>query len=442
MFPVKAITLKGRLLVGLLKAFGKLLHLINGKKWQHPKSGFEENPATMTKGDIMYFGYKYYYKPHETAEHNSGLEEYFKNQDIDFTPPADFIIDKEITLSAGGDLMPYKVITKQSTKHLWDEVGDFYFGSDIVFANLETPIDLTRKPNAVPEVMLNDMLFNGSEELYHIYNGNGKYKGYHVLSTANNHSLDMGGQGIVNTLNFLDDKKVAHVGTARSVDEQDSSPIIERQGMKVAFLAYTYSMNKFLPIKGKEYMTNYIRLNQAEPDISLIINQAKKAKQRGADIIVCSLHMGNAYQAYPLQQTVDVFHEVFNKAGVDIILGGHPHNAQPMEKYSFTCPHTNISKNGFAIYSLADFVAYDIFTWCKMPIILKLKLAKGKQANKEHTIISGLDVMPIYNYGTINNGVFEMRFLPLMDDKVKNMNREAELLYEFARKVVNKSLSS
>ena len=438
MFPVKAITLKGRLLVGLLKAFGKLLHLINGKKWQHPKSGFEENPATMTMGEVMYFGYKYYYKPHQTAEPNTGLEEYFKNQDLDFTPPADFIIENEITLSAGGDLMPYKVITEQSTKHLWDEVGDFFFNSDIVFANLETPIDLTRKPNTVPEVMLNDMHFNGSEELFQIFSGNGKHKGYDVLSTANNHSLDMGEKGIINTLNFLKDKKVAHVGTARSEEEQENFPIVDRQGIKVAFLAYTYSMNKFLPIKGKEYMTNYIRLNQAEPDISLIIEQAKKAKQRGADIIVCSLHTGNAYQAYSLQQTVNVFHEVFNKAGVDVILGGHPHNAQPMEKYSFTCPYTNTPKNGFAIYSLADFVAYDIFTWCKMPIILKLKIAKGKQANKEQTVISGLDVMPIYNYGIYNKGQFEMRFLRLMDNKVRTMNEEAELLWGFAEKILNK----
>ena len=46
--------------------------------------------------------------------------------------------------------------------------------------------------------------------------------GIDVLSTAGNHSLDTGFSGLTSTLDFLDDAKIAHIGTARSKEERDS----------------------------------------------------------------------------------------------------------------------------------------------------------------------------------------------------------------------------
>jgi hypothetical protein len=412
------------------------LHIFRWKKWQYPPVGFHDDPLHFTPKDILFFAYKYYFRTLEKAEKNSGLEEYFLTQDFSF--PEKPAGATTITLSAGGDLMPYEWVNPQATKHLWDEVGDFYFNSDIVFANLETPVFLDEPSSLTPEVMLNDMYFNGSPDLYKIYSGNGKYKGYDVLSTANNHMLDMGEDGLVQTLDFLDNKEVVAVGSASSIKEQENFPIVDREGVKVAFLGYTYSLNKLVPIAGKEHMTNYLPLNQPNADISLIIHHAKLAKARGADMVVCSLHCGCAYQAYPASHTVDLYHRVFEDAGVDVILGHHPHNPQPMEQYQFTDPFTGEEKLGFAVYSLGDFVAYDLNIFCRMPLLLKLEITKAN----EHAFVSGLQVLPAYIAGKKTKGGLQLQLLnlhklgqnnfnhPFMD---KTMDKEARTLHRFLR---------
>lgn len=410
------------------------LHLFRWKKWQYPPAGFHDDPLHFTFKDILFFAYKYYFRTLEKAEKNSGIEEYFLTQDFSFPEKGEG--STTITLSAGGDLMPYEWVNPAATEHLWDEVGDYFFGSDIVFANLETPFYINEGASLCPEVMLNDMYFNGSPALYKIFSGNGKYKGYDVLSTANNHMLDKGVEGLEDTLGFLENKEVEAVGSAYSKEDQANFPIVVRDGVKVAFLAYTYSLNKLVPIAGKEYMTNCLPLNQPGCDIGLIISHAKLAKERGADMVVCSLHCGCAYQAYPATHTVDLYHRVFDEAGVDVILGHHPHNPQPMEQYQFTDPFTGEEKLGFAVYSLGDFVAYDLNIFCRMPLLLKFEITKSAM----HTFVSGLQVLPAYIAGKQTANGLELRLLnlhklgqdgfnhPFMD---RELNKEARTLHHF-----------
>lgn len=443
--PTLPYSKKGKILVASVKFLYKILGSFN-PNWRSPLSNFEENPAYFSLKDVLYLGYKYYQKP--PYLYPESLIEHFHKQNFDFPIPEGFEIKNKITLSAGGDLMPYKWIQKPYTKHLWDEVGDYFFDADIVFANLETPIDISRPPSLVPEVMLNDMLFNGSEEMFEIFSGNGKFKGYDVLSTANNHSYDMGKQGVWATIDFLEKQKVAFTGTARSLEERTNFPILERNGIRVAFIAYTYSLNKFHLPKEENYLVNTERLNTATPNLEQIKQDTLQAYKRGADIVVLSLHTGNAYQPYPSEHTVAVYQRIFNECGVDIILGSHPHNPQPMEKYVFTCPISQKQKQGFAIYSLADFVAYDIFVWDRLVPLLKIEIAKGNFNGTSHTQIIGIEVLPVYNWGTKKTyKTKEMRFLPLEQvlAQIKNKQtpkfmselcqKEALYLYHFWKEV-------
>jgi hypothetical protein len=414
--PVRPITLRGRLLVALLRFLYRFVALLKGKRWQMPPTYMEESPRYMGKEEVIYLGYKYYYQPPSVFD--PALVRHFREQHLKFSSPAGFESHSRITLSAGGDLMPYEWIVPEATPHLWDDTGDFFFSSDLVFANLETPIDPTRPPSLVPEVMLNDMLFNGSPEMFAIFSGQSvtdrRFRGYDILSTANNHSLDMGEQGVYQTIDFLEKQGVAFTGTARHAQEAESFPILERRGIRVAFLAFTYSLNQFEPPAGKEWLVNYLRLNRPGCSIEPIIRQAQQAKAQGADTVVLSLHAGFAYQPYPMAHTVDLFHRIFEQAGVDIILGGHPHVAQPMEKYVFKDPFTGMTKPGFAIYSLADFVAYDIFVWDRMPVMLKLDIEKGKIGDRTHTQVTDVEVLPVYNWGNKDpRQARQLRFLDL-----------------------------
>jgi poly-gamma-glutamate synthesis protein (capsule biosynthesis protein) len=421
-FPVTLpYTTKGKKVITILSYLYAFVGLFLKRKWLTPKKNFEENPRTVGWLGAIYLGYKYYFAPHLQAE--EGIEKYFRQQNLDFQPFNKNDVLQEITMSVGGDLMPYEWINKNATQHLWDEVGDWFFDADLVIANLETPIDTSKSQNCVPELMLSDMYFNGSEEMFDIFSGNGKYKGYDLLCTANNHSMDMGEQGLRETIAFLKSKNIPYVGTALDETEQKIPVIIERKGIKFAFIAWTANLNQLLPPEDKPFMVNYLRLNVEGIDIKPLVIQAKAARAAGADIIITMLHTGNAYQAYPSAHTVANFHRIFEQTGSDVILGYHPHNAQPMEKYTFKDPFTNEEKQGFAIYSTADFIAYDIFVWDRMIPLLKLKFQQSSHTGK--TKLSEIELKPTYMWGTKfpEKGKEEIRMLDLKK-LIKNLESQ------------------
>jgi len=366
---VRPYSTKGKILCYTIQCLCFFIALFRGKKWERAIE-FEENPRTMTFRDLVYFSYKYYYKSPLLPSADKIKKHFSEKSDN----TADF--KTLLTVSIGGDLMPYDLITPENTKHLWEEVGADFFGSDIVFANLETPLDKDKKSNAVPEVMLNHMYFNTDETTFEVFSGHGIYKGYDILSIANNHSLDMGETGLEKTINFLERTGIKTVGAKKDKSDKDFQ-IIEVKGVKIGFVAYTYSLNEFLPAEGREWMVNYLPLNTADCDLNMILEQVTACKEAGAEFIICSMHCGNAYQAYPSAQTIALYEKVFKTCGVDVIAGGHPHNLQPWKTYAYTDPFSGKAKTGFAIYSLADFIAYDIYTWCHLCAYLQLEIGRG-----------------------------------------------------------------
>ncbi|MBI3239880.1 MAG: CapA family protein [Flavobacteriia bacterium] len=401
--PVRAISFKGKLLTRLVR-FGFRVRSIFGKKYVYPLKGHHEDPLKMSTNERLYLGYKYYYKAIVEAEENSGIAGQFK---LPLQPkiPDGFIPETTITMSAGGDLMPYTCINKVTCSHLWDEVGEFFFSSDIVFANLETPIDNTKKPSAVPEVMLSNMYFNGSSELFDVFSAFGKYGVYDILSVANNHSLDQQSDGLLATLDFLTEKGIAFTGAVKTREDYNHFPILERDGIKIAFLAWTFSLNMETVPTETPWLCNHICLNEPNPDISPIIHQAKLAHERGADLVAAALHMGCAYQPFPDQQIIDTMQRICREAGVDLILGGHPHNPQPLSFYNYHDQITGEEKQSLIIYSLGDFVAYDIFKWCHAPLIAKLNISKGSMNGKSLTCITGIQLKTLYLDATVEKGI-------------------------------------
>jgi poly-gamma-glutamate synthesis protein (capsule biosynthesis protein) len=371
-----------------------------GKDWDDAMPGHHEDPLHMRFGEVLHLAHKYYFRviTHKVA--GDGMSRHFNENQTENSLSQHPGAGESITLSAGGDLMPYKCMDKETCATLWDECGDFFFGADIVTANLETPFDLQSSPSAVPEVMLKNMYFNGSAEMFDVFSGMGRYKGYDVLSAANNHSLDQGEAGLIRTLNFLEQKGIHYSGAAASKKALNDFPVVEKKGIRVAFLAATFSLNALNTPPGKEWIVNHLPLNSKDPDISLLVQQAEIARRKGADLIAAHLHMGLAYQPYPVEDTVNTMHHICRQTGIDIILGGHPHNAQPFELYSYTDPFTNTPKQSVIVYSLGDFIAYDIFKWCHLPLMLKFTISKGKSG----TYITGMQAKLAYMQAGIRKG--------------------------------------
>jgi hypothetical protein len=435
-----AFTPEGRLMVFLMRIASKLIRFFAGKEFDTPLKNYLEDAYyfKFPSKDLLYFVYKYYYSPPTVDDNNGKTKAHFQNQNFKNLPPEGFVEKTSMTMTAAGDLMPYEWIKKEYCSELWDDIGEDFFKSDLVFANLETPINTSKPTSYVPEMMLKNMYFNGSAEMFDIFNGNKKYKGFDVLGTANNHSLDMGEDGLVATLDFLDEKKIKYIGTSRSEKARDEFPILEKNGIKIAFLAYTFSMNKMQnPIK-KPYLCNHLELNREKINLQLLKNQVVTAKNRGADIVVASVHYGNAYQVFPSEHVIKNTHRFFDECGIDIVLGGHAHNIQPMENYDFHCPISGEKKKGFAIYALGDFIAYDIFTWGHLPVYLKMKISKGILEGKEKCILSEVVATPVYvcgEYVSRKNRNLRMFDLQKLKKRIKNGDKTL-VLSDFSKKEV------
>ncbi len=141
-----------------------------------------------------------------------------------------------------GDIMIEPPVLKAARQadgsYNFDEVFDYareLLGeADILVGNLETPLA-------------------GEEALYtqHYYAFNApdayadavKKVGFHMVSTANNHTFDRGFDGAERTLRVLEEKGIGHHGSFHKGGDHPEAFYIEKEGVKVAVIAYTYGTN-------------------------------------------------------------------------------------------------------------------------------------------------------------------------------------------------------
>jgi poly-gamma-glutamate synthesis protein (capsule biosynthesis protein) len=106
-------------------------------------------------------------------------------------------------------------------------------------------------------------------------------------------------------------------------------------------LNYTYGTNG-LTVKAP-LIVNYI-------DSALIRKDVKRAKELGADYIVCNMHWGIEYK--PLPNDYQKKYESFcYELGIDMVIGNHPHVVQPIEKKKVN------AKDKLTVWSLGNFVS-------------------------------------------------------------------------------------
>ncbi|NLD87743.1 MAG: CapA family protein, partial [Clostridiales bacterium] len=226
----------------------------------------------------------------------------------------------EINLCAIGDIMAHDgTIASARRGNTYDftamlqEVSPYMADADYIVGNLETTFAGASKGyTGYP-------LFNTPEQMA---NGLRNVLGMDLLSTANNHSLDKGYDGLVSTLKFLEEYGIDHVGTYRSKDEQNTPFITEINGVKVAFLSYTYASNQPIPSK-RGYCINII-------DKSRIKDEAARAKEAGAEYIIVLLHWGVEYQRYASKSQRYLSEWIFENTYTDLIIGNHAHVVAPI----------------------------------------------------------------------------------------------------------------
>lgn len=147
--------------------------------------------------------------------------------------------------------------------------------------------------------------------------------GFDACTTASNHTLDQGFDGVVSTIEALDAAGLAHAGSAASEAEASEITIIDVQGVPVALLSYTYSFNGFP--RPYDWCCDLI-----EPGV--ITAEAQRAREAGARLVVVGLHHGVEGIASPTASQQALVQELADSGLVDLVLGHHAHVVQPVTR--------------------------------------------------------------------------------------------------------------
>lgn len=146
--------------------------------------------------------------------------------------------------------------------------------------------------------------------------------GYDGCSTASNHSVDQGFEGIGRTLADLDRAGLTHTGTARTPGEAARSTIITRSGIRIAWLSYTYGTNG-IPVE-KPFSVDLI-------DPERILADAHRARtQDHADAVLVALHWGDEYAHSPSAYQLQIADRLTRSPDITMIYGHHAHVVQPI----------------------------------------------------------------------------------------------------------------
>lgn len=293
--------------------------------------------------------------------------------------------DTTFTMAAIGDIMchntQYNDAYNKDTgaydfSYVFDDISLYTKTADICVGNLETTF-------AGEDVGYSGYpTFNTPDSLAYEL----KDIGVDVLSTAGNHALDKGFNGLSRTIDVLNDADIAHTGTYKTEEEQNTILTKYVKGIKIAFVNFTYGTNGIKIPSGKEFCVNLI-------DNDLITKQLDLAKSQNPDIIVACMHWGNEYKTTPNDTQKELSTFLFQN-GVDIILGTHPHVLEPMEKQTVTL-EDGTTKDGFVIYSLGNFISGQTAENTKTSIILNLTITKHTDGK---ITIDKAEYKPIYMY--------------------------------------------
>ncbi len=220
--------------------------------------------------------------------------------------------------------------------------------------------------------------------------------GIDCLFTANNHSADRGKSGIISTLDRLDSIGILHTGTFRDKTAKDTLQplVINRNGISVAFLNYTYGTNGITvppPV-----IVNMLDKERITEDIM-------KAKELKPDVLILALHWGTEYDTIPSENQILLANYFFYK-GVDIIIGSHPHVIQKM----IWQKDNPVFKNKAVTYSLGNFISNQRKPGTDGGSMVKIELTKTDSS----VVISDAGYYLTWVYTPVENGRMRFYILP------------------------------
>ena len=169
--------------------------------------------------------------------------------------------------------------------------------------------------------------------------------GFDVVESATNHADDYGYDYLKTTLDFWSSKypTIPVLGIHSTQEDADIVKVKEVNGIRIAFLDYTYGTNNSGAGEGYEYMIDIFDKDK----ITTMIQKAKSI----CDCLIFVAHWGTEDETMPNEYEKQ-WAAFLMEQGVDVIIGGHPHVLQPYGRLSDDQGHSTL-----VFYSLGNFVS-------------------------------------------------------------------------------------
>lgn len=240
-----------------------------------------------------------------------------------------FAQDSTVTLRFGGDCLLAEHYERSVCESLDIAFRGFELlrSADLAMVNLECPVTVRGEKVTKP--------FNF--RMHPKFLTALKKSGIDIVNIANNHIYDYGSIGLFDTIVNLDSVGILHVGAGKTHEEAHRPVVLNVKGKKVGFLGY-YGGGEAPPARRS-------KPGVAERAVSLIKKDVAKLKRDSVDFIIVNLHWGTEKATEPDTSQVGFAHALID-AGVDLIVGHHPHVLQGIERY----------RNGVIAYSLGNFI--------------------------------------------------------------------------------------
>jgi len=264
-----------------------------------------------------------------------GLAAFGEAQDRVADPAA--AAPRRVLIGASGDVLFHtrvvEVAAQRGFGHLFSGLREVIAPQEIAFANLETPLSVDREPmrgdpprlGAPPEAAA-AMAAAGLD----------------VLSVANNHAWDQRDHGMVHTLATLQRAGIAAVGAAAEEGDAPGPVVVERDGVRVAFVAFTVILQGHPGTRRPA-----VRIATWDE------RRARRVLQRAreqADVVVASMHWGLGYRHEDRSEQRSRA-RLLVRHGADVVLGHGPHVLQRVERLE------SPRGQALAVYSLGNLIS-------------------------------------------------------------------------------------
>ncbi len=248
------------------------------------------------------------------------------------------------TLVASGEVLPHDTVidrarfdaggTGYDFRPMLEPIRSVVSGADLALCHMETVYGANGDYTGYPT-------FKSPPEVARALAATG----YDGCSTASNHTLDDGAEGIRRTLDALDRAGVRHAGSSRTEEEARTVTVLQAGQAKIAHLAYTYDTNGIPLPEGQPWAVSLV-------DEARILADARAARGAGADVVVVSMHWGTEWQDAPDERQLTLARGLTaartgGRPDIDLILGTHAHVPQAYEKVNGT----------WVIYGMGDQIA-------------------------------------------------------------------------------------